>query len=105
MRRTYLCWQCSSRIPTWPYSKVLAQILGLSYSKAQVSTQNANAEDVKEAEKALKKKANKVTKKEAKKEKKSAAKVPAAAEKKPDQPIKKASKKKAETQSLADTTE
>jgi hypothetical protein len=49
----------------------------------------------------LKKKADK----EAKKEKKTAAKIPAAAEKKPDQAIKTANKKKAETQSLADSTE
>lgn len=50
----------------------------------------------------MKKKAEKETKKEAKKEKKTAIKVQAKAEKKP---IKIASKKKAETQSLADSTE
>ena len=65
---------------------------------------------MKQAEKTLNKKAEKEakkeSKKEAKKEKKTAKKVPvAAADKKPDQPIKIASKKKAETQSLADSTE
>ena len=51
------------------------------------------------------KEAKKEFKKEAKKEKKTAKKVPAAADKKPDQPIKIATKKKAEAQSLADSTE
>lgn len=43
--------------------------------------------------------------KEAKKEKKQTKKVPTAADKKPDQPIKIAPKKKAEAQALAEATE